>query len=129
MAANNALKIFNMLKAIAILSFVVTCGSCLACNSAMQVEYGPEEFYRKPGGGIGYGAKTYISGEHPYDYIAIFSGILFIISSIGALAYRSHPLIVSAPQPSARKNETPERKKARKKWEERKKYLDSLIDR
>jgi hypothetical protein len=33
------------------------------------------------------------------------------------------------PQPAPRKKETPEQKEARENWEERKRYLESLVDR
>jgi hypothetical protein len=89
MAEKKVLKMFKVLKTIAILSFVVTCGSCLACNSSTNIEYGEEEFYQKPFGGVGYGGKTYFSGGHPFDLIAMFSGVLFFISGIGTLACSS----------------------------------------
>ncbi len=80
----NALKIFNILKIIAIVSFFLTFSSCFACYSNTKITYGSEEYYQKSGGGVGYGAKSSSSGGEPFNIIAVISGVVFLISGLGA---------------------------------------------
>ncbi len=80
----NALKIFNTLRIIAIASFFLTFSSCFACYSNTKITYGSEEYYQKSGGGVGYGAKSSSSGGEPFNIIAVISGVVFLISGLGA---------------------------------------------
>ena len=87
MAMKNALKIYTICKTVALISFITTLGGCCACMGSMKTEYGAEEYYQKPGGGVGYGARSSTSGTHPFDFLAVISGVVCVISGIGAGLY------------------------------------------
>ncbi len=89
---NNAVKIYATCRMIAIISFVVTLGGCFACIDSTKTTYGPEEYYQKPGGGVGYGASASHSGGESYTYLALLSGIVFVISGFAAgISYGETP--------------------------------------
>lgn len=98
MAVKNALMIFNILKIVGIFSFIASCGSCFACNASLKTEYGAEEFYVKPGGGIGYGAKSSTSGGGGFALVSVISGVVFLISAVGAAIYHDDAKIEESNQ-------------------------------
>ena len=66
---------------LSIVCVLVVCGTCC---SGKEGEYGPEEFYEKPFGGIGYGAKYHFKDTDTLT-MALFAGvplsIVFLIAS------------------------------------------------
>lgn len=68
-----------------ILSAVMSCGSCGACMTT-KFEYGPEEFYQKGNGEIGYGADLQPSATRDRLTATFFLGamgfILFGLTSV-----------------------------------------------
>ncbi len=82
--STTALRVLRFFKMLALISFVVSCGSCVACNATTKMELGDEEFYRASGGKIKYGAKAEFSGGQPFRSIGIFSLFVTAISGITA---------------------------------------------
>lgn len=81
------------LMIIGVLCFVLSCGGCFACVSSLNTTYGPEEYYDKGGGKVGYGAKSYTSGGEGAGYyvgLPILAGIVLIIASsvVGSVGRR-----------------------------------------
>ena len=58
-----------------ILSFVMSCGSCAACATG-ETKYGPEEYYQKPGGGVGYGSLRQPNASDRFFDATFFLGLL-----------------------------------------------------
>jgi hypothetical protein len=79
---NNTFPISRVLLILSVLSFVLMMGGCCSCIGSLKTEYGEEEFYRKPGGGIGYGAKSNTTGGDPT--LAIIGGVVGILSLFGS---------------------------------------------
>lgn len=87
MTKKTALTIFNTLKVIAIFSFMLSCGSCFACFNSSKTSYGEEEYYVKPSGDIGYGAKSSTTGGETFGLITVVSGVICLVSAFGTLIF------------------------------------------
>jgi hypothetical protein len=79
---NNNFPISRVLLILSVLSFVLMMGGCCSCIGSLKTEYGEEEFYRKPGGGIGYGAKSNTTGGNPT--LAVIGGVVGFLSLFGS---------------------------------------------
>lgn len=55
MTKENARTLSQVFLVLSILSILFVCGTC--CANSQKGEYGPEEFYDKGGGEIGYGMR------------------------------------------------------------------------
>jgi hypothetical protein len=79
---NNTFPTSRVLLILSVLSFVLMMGGCCSCIGSSKIEYGEEEFYRKPGGGVGYGAESHTTGGNPT--LAIIGGVVGILSLFGS---------------------------------------------
>ena len=82
------LIVANTLITISILSFVLMLGGCCACIGTTKTEYGGEEYYQKPDGSLGYGAKSYSSGGELSATFSAVSGAICVISFIAGTLVR-----------------------------------------
>lgn len=81
------------LKIAGICCFVLSFVGCLSCVGSSKTTYGPEEFYHKGGGQIGFGAKSYTTWDESTGYFAgvlVFLGIGLLIASpvVGSVGKR-----------------------------------------
>jgi hypothetical protein len=79
---NNAFPMSRVLLILSVLSFILMMGGCCSCIGSSKTEYGEEEFYQKPLGGVGYGAKSNTTGGDPT--LAIIGGVVGILSLFGS---------------------------------------------
>ncbi len=78
--STKALKVLRFFKMLALIGFVVSCGSCVACNATTEMTIGDEEFYAASGGKIKYGGKMEFTGGEPFRSIGGWSIIVTAIS-------------------------------------------------
>jgi hypothetical protein len=84
----NHLIVANTLITISILSFVLMLGGCCACIGTTKTEYGEEEYYQKPDGSLGYGAKSSSSGGESSAIFSAVSGAICVIAFIAGTFVR-----------------------------------------
>jgi hypothetical protein len=70
---------------VSILTILFVCGNC--CLNSQKGTYGPEEYYVKPGGGVGYGAKYYNSSTDSSMLGVLIGGPLFVLFSITSAVF------------------------------------------
>lgn len=85
MTKENARILSQIFLVFSILSILAICVTC--CSNSQKGEYGPEEFYQKPSGDIGYGAKYYNSTTDQTMLVALIGGTLFIVFSITSVVF------------------------------------------
>jgi hypothetical protein len=87
MTKENARTLSQVFLVLSILSILFVCGNC--CANSQKGEYGPEEFYDKGGGEVGYGAKYYNSSTDQSMLVAVIGGTLFLAFSISSAIFSS----------------------------------------
>lgn len=74
----------NVFLILAVLTLLGVCANC--CSNSQKGSYGPEEFYSRGDGTVGYGAKYYNSSTDQSMLVVIIGGTLFL-GFMGTSAY------------------------------------------